>query len=246
MKFFCLVVSLLISFDVVFSQMLRKLFLSFDSQIQAISIVRLKDVEYFYFEMSSGNKKGLSFSDNPFSFQIGKVSFTFLPGSFFFILTEKSGEHIFQMLRPAINNGKTLLIPFKSFVECLYNSGLFDTSNSSKSLAFKLKEEKLPAPVQIEAKKTEAKRASLEASKTISPVKQEKTKTESRGGTSEPMPKLVLTNYERFNPKPEKLTIKQTSEKKLTPKEKINPKDTTKPIPPKYYVLPPELKNNPK
>lgn len=215
----------------------QKQFFSFDGHIQSITISNIRKFEYFTFDNSKQEN---------FTFRFGKNTFVFLPGSRFFALIDKFGmEREFQMQLPTLLVGGKLQIPFRSFLDCLSNSGFFEYSFSSKSYAFRFKEVKKEeqnlGKIQ-EINKTPQKENTEPKVDKVGKVENNFYQSEKSS-----IPKLVFTNYERFSIVPPKSKQRVKQEPKINsipPKE--NEKDTTGKIPPKFYVLPPELKSNPK
>ncbi len=188
-----------------------------------------------------------------FSVQCGNYQFSFFPGSIYFILRDlrQGSERILQISSPAINLNGELWIPFKTFTNCLTSIPLFEHSLAGNSIVFNTKREK-PTKPSLERKNE------VTTSKT-NRVKENKTqqtfdRSDQPAKVISPLPRINLTLNERLAGGPQPSTTnnknepyKGSSEKMQgTPKQKSRTTDTTVNVPPKYYVLPPVLKNNPK
>ncbi|MFN3781216.1 MAG: hypothetical protein ACK4SO_03465 [Candidatus Kapaibacteriota bacterium] len=244
MKFYAFSLLLFFLFsDVLECQSYEKFYLSIDDKVRAIYVVKLRDYEYFYFENLSRNRTNFIDDSRSFTYTFGETSLSFLPGSIFFAINHTSfGKQEFQMNRPAILYKDKLLIPFVSFFNCLSNSGVFASSVSAKSFAFKYKEpkkqENLPPPNEMKTNEKEfVQRDTSSIPKGVQAIVDSQNRS---------LPRLVLTNNERFNlePRVERQSTIDTKELKI--KNKRTDEDTTRKVPPKYYTLPPELKNSPK
>ncbi len=243
MKFYALSFLCFVLFvDVLKCQSYKKLYFSIDDKVRAIYVIKLKEFEYFYFESLDKGRKNFVEDSKSYTYVFGQTSLFFLPGSMFFALYHKSfGKFEFQMNRPAILYKDKLLIPFFSFLECLSNSGIFASSLSSKSFAFKYKEPKKQENAPF-AQITPKKKEPVDTAATPIPKVDEKMEdTQSRS-----LPRLVLTNNERYSLEPNDGKQKAMNTKELESKNKRQNDDTLSKVPPKYYILPPELKNSPK
>lgn len=217
----------------------QKHFFSLDGHIQSISVVKLKNIDYFSFDVKE--------SEN-YCYRFGKSSLIFLPGSKFFTLIDKSNtQYEFQMQRPTILLNNRLMIPLETFLDCLKNAGLFEYSSTPRSFAFLYKKHIIQTANVAKTKKEIIK----ENQKVRNEAKETKNKIEIQNDdkTLEPssIPRLVLTNNERFSlvpPKGKRISVIGKSNNTNHIDKMQN--DTTGKIPPKFYVLPPELKNNPK
>ncbi|MCX7908812.1 MAG: hypothetical protein N2560_04755 [Ignavibacteria bacterium] len=239
MQNYLLIFLIFVFFGKVFSQNPQKHYFSIDGKIQSILVLEIKGFEYFSFE--KGNVGG-------FNFQIGRYLFYFLPGSKFFTFVDVNGNHHdFQMTRPAILLGQKLFIPFRSFLDCLLNSNLFEISFSTKSYAFKFKLDKTQklstrkGNEKYDKTNTGTSKYGMEVAPELGVTEEKKPTTETKA-----FPKLLLTNQDRFSlTKPTKTKSIEPGETRMEKPYKIK-EDTTGRVPPKYYVLPPQLKNNPK
>lgn len=218
----------------------HKYYFSIDDKVCVINVTKLKEYEYFYFEDLQKSKPNYIEGNRSFSYSFGQTTLMFLPGSMFFAIHNKNlGIREFQMNRPAILFKEKLLVPFVSFLDCITNSGIFEKSFSSKSFAFKYKE-----PSKLEKVPSDLTKKNEKSDEYNTPT--QKVEQAAENSAKERLPRLVLTNNERYNLEP--TDGKQTSSdgKMLRSKGKRAINDTIQKVPPKYYVLPPELRNSPK
>lgn len=221
----------------------QRYFFSLDHNVHSIWVANIKGTEYFTFDSPSKNLKS-SNSTELYEYKFGKNSFSFLPGSQFFRLEDKYGHHHhFQLHRPVIIIDGKLFVPLRSFLDCLVNSNLFQISFAPKSYAFVFLENQKVFALPKTSKETkvivenEAKKSSNSNQYQILQDSEE----------SKKFPRLVLTNNERFlSTNGNQIKLQGKGYNKELENQGNKNKDTTGKIPPKYYVLPPELKNNPK
>ncbi len=229
-----------------------------DSHRATLKIATFNGKEYFAF--SSLNRvpiKRANKQEEYFTIQYGKYQFTFIQGSIYFVLgnSELQNEQILQISVPTIYLNGELWIPFKSFTNALVSIPLFEYSISSNSVILNTKKEKIT--------KASPEKKRYTPNDTI-PTKTNRLKnrraSESFGAKNQPtkptspLPRLNLTTNERFSlesrsllPEDKKSSTSRNANKTIIEKTKQKvQRDTTIDIPPKYYVLPPVLKNNPK
>lgn len=208
-----------------------------------------------YFSLSNLYRAQIKHSNSrqePFTVQCGNYQFSFLPGSIYFTLKDlkQGNERILQISSPTIDLNGELWIPLKAFINCLTSIPLFEHSlalnsivlNTNKEKLIKSSLEKKTVATTSQTNRTNRNRIkqSLEKNKTNKPIS--------------PLPRINLTLNERLSLEPQPPAPsnrsnfhKNSSEKmKEISKQKSRTTDTTANIPPKYYVLPPVLKNNPK
>ncbi len=227
----------------IFSQPPNKKFFGFDGYVQSINLMSINNFDYFYFDNLTHANISKALEQN-YSYSFGKNTLFFLPGSrFFFFIDKYENKHQFQMVRPTLLLGDKLLIPLGSFLDCLSNSNLLETSFSNKSFAFKFKESKKENIGITFQKEAIGSKSSTQSKKGRGLLEENKEETTSPDEPTK-IPKLVFTNYERFSLIKSKATRENLQ---INPnKEIVKPKkDTTGKIPPKFYVLPPQLKNKP-
>ncbi len=185
-----------------------------------------------------------TFDNYFFELNLKNYKFTFFVGSFFFAFEDlgESKKFYLQMTHPTFIFRNELYIPFQSLIISLNSLPNYSLEIGSNSLVIKKETnlvEKKPPPKNKTQKKEQA----------IPKVR--KTPAVSQDNTSSPtkfeLPKINFSVYERFaiKPEPPNNTIVNFM---LHDSTKLFPKfiDTTIYIPPKYYVLPPHLKNDPK
>lgn len=207
-----------------------------------------------YFALSNFPRPQIKNSANqqePFSVQCGNYQFSFLPGSIYFILSnlKQGSERILQISSPTIDLNGELWIPLKTFINCITSIPLFEHSIAGNSIILNTKKEKT-----IRLSPEQNKYAT-----TPQTNRNKENKTRQTFGRSEqpakntisPLPRINLTLNERLAREPQpsnknNLYKNNTKNTKEIPKQKSRTTDTTVNIPPKYYVLPPVLKNNPK
>jgi hypothetical protein len=228
--------------------------LKIDNFKRALKVAAFNGKEYFALSNFTPLQiKHKSNQTEPFAVKCGNYQFSFLPGSIYFILRNlrQGNEQILQISSPAIYLNGELWIPLKAFTNCLTSIPLFEHSVAGNSIALNTKKEK-PTKSSLETNKRTT---------TSQPNRVKENKTQQAFDTREqpakiisPLPKINLTLNERLalEPQPSTTSNKNNSYKgksekiKETPKQKSRTADTTLNIPPKYYVLPPALKNNPK
>lgn len=207
-----------------------------------------------YFALSNLLRPQIKHSNNrqePFSVQCGNYQFFFLPGSIYFILREikQGNERILQISSPTIDLNGELWIPLKTFTKCLTSTPLFEHSLAGNLIVLNTKKEKTTKPSVGKDKHATTPQTN----------RNKENKTQQRFDNSEqpakstisPLPRINLTLNERLAREPQpsdknNLHKNNAENRKETPKQKYRTTDTTVNIPPKYYVLPPVLKNNPK
>lgn len=225
----------------IFAQSPNKKFFGFDGYVQSINLMSINNFDYFSFDDLTRANISKALEQN-YIYSFGKNTLFFLPGSrFFFLIDKYDNKHQYQMVRPTFLLGDKLLIPLGSFLDCLSNSNLFETSFSNKSFAFKFKESKKENIGITPQKETIGSKSRTQNNKGSGLQEDNKEETTSPNESTK-IPKLVLTNYERFS----LIKSKATGEDlQINPnKEIVKPKkDTAGKIPPKFYVLPPQLKN---
>ncbi|MGC8957428.1 MAG: hypothetical protein ACP5LT_06345 [Candidatus Kapaibacteriota bacterium] len=244
MKFFC--VFLLLALSLIESRA-QKTYLGFDGKVYPLSITNFKGTDYFAFDIKTQKLIGRHPDFEKYTYRLGSNSFHFLPGSKFFILFDTFGnENDFQMQKPAILVGDNLFIPLRSFLDCLSNSGLFESSFSQKSFAFRYKQ--IVKNNDNFTKDSKANIEDIDKTKKQQPQSKinKKINKEVRPFEQSSTPRLVFTNYERFSLVPAKEKQMHKLKKGEIVPQKNNHNDTLGKVPPKFYVLPPELKNNPK
>jgi hypothetical protein len=228
-----------------FAQGERKIRFGIDNNYNSIVITSINGYEYFSFENQKHNSASNALGNFIYSF--GDYQIQFLPGSFFFVLKGKDKtEMIFQLNRPILSFKDKLLIPFRSFLSCLSSSGKFDSTGNNLAISFKTKShlEVTQKTESFKEKQSNKKSNEERKSSVARESSMDKRKTKFTEVEESAFPRVLLTERERFSLKKMPFAVKETK-----PQPNItlpqSAKDTTK-VPPKFYVLPPELKNNPK
>ncbi len=220
------------------SQTTKKQFLVIDNKTFPIVISQINEYEYFYFDVQD---LGKSFKQqiNNFNFSFGKYKLFFLPGSFFFSISRNEQlVQILQLQRPVLEINQRLFIPFRSFLSCLNSTGYFDYQANLNSFIFKTKPIEKPFAKETQRENNLKKISNDKVTKEIQRNK------DNEGANIKSLPKILLTERERFSLQkiPFEIPINENNKQKNEVPIKID----TVSIPPKYYVLPPELKNSPK
>lgn len=220
-------------------QTTKKHFFVVDNRTYPIVITQLNGYEYFYFDVQNSKKYVQQQQKNNFDFTLGKYKFFFLPGSFFFSISisEHPGQ-ILQLNRPVIELNQRLLIPFWSFLSCLNSTGYFDYFTHSNSYIYKTKSNEKPIAKE---KPRENSLNKISDEKVANKIQRHKDNVVTN---IKSFPKILLTERERFSLQKIPFEIPINENNNLD--YKIPIKIDTVSIPPKYYVLPPELKNSPK
>lgn len=164
-------------------------------------------------------------------FGTSKISFIFLVGSIFFeTFTHFNQTFIAQMNLPAISHSNNIFIPLNSFIQALNSIGFLKCTTYKDRISIYL----------IKPTFTEnAKTVNKVISDSKSHLRQEKhSQTEDlTSNASNQIPKFIQSSIDYFllNPSPENSSFKPIQNTGIK-------KDTAINIPPKYYVLPPILK----
>lgn len=219
-------------------QTTKKHFLVVDNKTYPIVISQINDYEYFYFNVQN-SKKYYQQQKNKYDLSFGKYKLFFLPGSFFFSISisEHQGQ-ILQLNRPVVELNQRLLIPFWSFLSCLNSTGYFDYFAHSNSYIYKTKSNEKPIAKE---KPRENSLNKISNEKVAKEIQRHKDNVVTNIRSS---PKILLTERERFSL--QKIPFEIPINENINLEYKTPIKIDTISIPPKYYVLPPELKNSPK
>ncbi|MCX7880170.1 MAG: hypothetical protein N2517_05870 [Ignavibacteria bacterium] len=223
----------------------RKVFFNIANFRSVCVVSNFKNIEYFSWDNNFNKHLAKNKSFQKYSLKFGKTSLVFFIGTFYFVLIDETNEsEIFQLTLPTIEVSGMVYVPLTSFLNCIEKSQKYDVSIINNNVT--LRKRKSNIALKTEAKHQHLKR---ETTETIIETQKIDETTETHLSNPSTMPKVNLTIYELLSlEKDKEFTTKKRGVKQRKPIE--SPKkavtDTTGKVPPKYYVLPPELKNNPK
>lgn len=210
-----------------------------------------------YFAFSNLLRTQIKHTDNQMEYfvaQCGGYQFSFIPGSIYFILDDlkQESQQILQISSPSIFLNGELWIPLKAFTNCLISLSSFEHSLVANSITLNTKREKTTKSLLEKKKYMAMPQTNRIKDYTISePFDKGQQPTK----PTPPLPRINLTSNERLSLEPRSYipinnsnSYKTNSNSRKTNElpESKPPGDSTVNIPPKYYVLPPVLKNNPK
>mgnify|MGYP001057398352 CR=1 FL=1 len=226
-----------------FAQGEKKIRFGIDNHFYTIIINSINNNEYFFFEERKPKKQPHIVSDI-YAYSFGNYQIQFLPGSVFFVLLHQDRiEMIFQLSRPVLIFNEKLLIPFRSFLSCLSSCGMFDSSGSDLAISFKTKTN---FSMTHRVGKQQEKQFNIKSDDTNpnSSFIESPSKKQEYNFSEFTFPKVLLTEKERFSLKKEPFAIQEFRIKQSITKPRLA--NDTMNVPPKFYVLPPELKNSSK
>lgn len=204
----------------------------FENQKQAAIIKTFGDDKYFALSDHFLTTKSKVRQSEPYLiFGTGKISFIFIAGSFFFeIITHFNHTFVAQMNLPVIEHSNNIFVPLNTFIQALNSIKFLECTTYKDRIVIRLIKPIFPE---------KAKPVSKVFDDSEIHSKQEKTKQLEviTSNISNQIPKFIQSSIDYFllNPSHKKTSFMFIQKNRIK-------KDTTVKIPPKYYVLPPFLK----